>query len=202
VHRCGHDLPFLIGSRTLYGSRGLTAITLEVIETLPSISDAATHDVVLAKETIMFSVWHKLLLLSLAGQVLLGIGLTVAGTSALFAPLNDGIAADIWGNTGAPEGMAVYQQFALGVMGAVTAGWGVTGLFLAWFGIGRQQRWAWWALAEGVTVWFVLDTGLCLWLGVTTNVLFNTVLAILLAVPLAGTYRGTSNEPAASRLAA
>lgn len=150
----------------------------------------------------MFSVWHKLLLLALAGQVLLGIALTVAGSSVLFSPLNAGIAADIWGSAGAPASLGAYQTFALGVMGGLTAGWGVTGLFVAWFGVGHQQRWAWWALAEGVTVWFVLDTGLCLWLGVTTNVLFNTVLAVLLAVPLAGTYRGTSSEPAASRLAA
>ena len=149
----------------------------------------------------MFSLWHKLLLVSLAGQVLLGIGLTVAGTSALFAPLNDGIAADIWGGAGAPASSAVYQQFALGVMGAVTAGWGVTALFLAWFGIGRKQRWAWWALAEGLAVWLVLDVGICLWLGVTTNVLFNIGLAVLLAVPLAGLYRGTANESAAPRLA-
>ena len=141
----------------------------------------------------MFSVWHKLLLLSLAGQVLLGIGLTAAGTSVLFAPLNAGIAADIWGGAGAPEGMAVYQRFALGVMGALTAGWGVTGL---------QQRWAWWALAEGVAVWFILDVGICLWLGVTTNVLFNVALAVLLAVTLAGVYRGTAGQPATSRLAA
>ncbi len=150
----------------------------------------------------MFSVWHKLLLVALAGQVLLGIALTVGGTSALFAPLNDGVASDIWGAAGAPESSMIYQQFALGVMGAVTAGWGVTALFLAWFGIGKQQRWAWWALAEGLTVWFILDVGICLWLGVTTNVLFNLALAVMLAIPLAGLYRGTANTRAAQGLAA
>lgn len=150
----------------------------------------------------MFAVWHKLLLLALAGQVLLGIGLTVAGTSVLFAPLNDGTAADLWGAAGAPASLAAYQKLALGVMGGLTAGWGVTGLFVAWHGVGRQQRWAWWALAEGLAVWFVLDTGISLWLGVPTNAVFNTILAVLLAVPLAGVYRSTANAAAAPHLAA
>jgi len=51
-------------------------------------------------------------------------------------------------------------------------------------------------------VWFVLDTGISLWLGVPTNAVFNTILAVLLAVPLAGVYRSTANAAAAPHLAA
>lgn len=51
----------------------------------------------------------------------------------------------------------------------------------------RRERWAWWALALGTALWFVLDTGISAGHGVGINVAINLTVLVLIGVPLAAT---------------
>ncbi len=143
----------------------------------------------------MSTFWRQWLLLALAGQIILGLGLAFFGTGAVFEPLNAAIDAAVWGGRDVPPEARLYQRFAYGVIGATTAGWGVTALLVAARGLVEGGRWPWTALAGGLALWFVVDVGISAWLGVTANVLFNFALAAALVPPLIALY----HRPAADR---
>lgn len=65
------------------------------------------------------------------------------------------------------------------------AGWGVLLAFISHFPFKAKERWAWNAVAAGIGLWYVLDTPLSAYYGVSFNLLFNTALLLLVAIPLA-----------------
>jgi hypothetical protein len=79
------------------------------------------------------------------------------------------------------------------VLGAVLIGWTV-GLAAAWRALRRRDRGAWWTIALSVGAWYVVDTTCSLVAGFPENAVLNTVLALLIAVPLVGIRRGGLKE--------
>ena len=65
---------------------------------------------------------------------------------------------------------------------------GVVVALLSGTAFARGERWAWWALALGTALWFVLDTGVSVGHGVWPNVTINGGVAVLVAVPLLATW--------------
>lgn len=133
--------------------------------------------------------WDRLLAVGIGLVALLGAGMVLAaGPSAaafdaLFfdgaGPVPDGAASD-------------YLAFVLRVLGAVLVGWAV---LLGWL-TGRLRRrdpGAWRATVASLATWFVLDSTASLLSGFAANAVLNTVLALVLAVPLAG-MRGELGE--------
>lgn len=80
--------------------------------------------------------------------------------------------------------MRNYQQWTIGVMGAVMAGWGVQMVFIALYPFKKRESWAWNALALALVTWFVVDEAISLYYEVDFNAAFNLLLLIALAVPL------------------
>ena len=93
-----------------------------------------------------------------------------------------------------PESITAFGEAAAGyialvhaVLGAVMVGWGVTILLVLLGPFRRASREAWLILSISLTAWFIPDTGFSLWSGFWQNAAFNTVLAVLYAIPLAAT---------------
>ena len=82
-----------------------------------------------------------------------------------------------------------FQQFIYGLLGATMAGWGVFMAFIAHYPFRKKEKWAWVCIAMGVLVWYVVDTSISLSFGVMFNAAFNTVVLILVALPLGFTWK-------------
>jgi hypothetical protein len=102
----------------------------------------------------------------------------------LFDLFNQQIDPAFWRANTPGEGTKLFQQWVYGVWGATIAGWGVFITFIARYPFGAKEKWSWNCLAAGMLAWFVMDTSLSLYYRVFFNAAFNTVLLILVALPL------------------
>ena len=132
----------------------------------------------------MFVFWHRWLQIALAGLVLVGIDLAVFGDTVLFAPLNDPLNLHFFGTVQVAEEVARYQRFTFGVMGGLTAGWGLLAFLVARYALGRREAWAWYGLILSVVLWYAVDGALSAYHGAFANVIGNTLFALPVAVPL------------------
>jgi hypothetical protein len=84
---------------------------------------------------------------------------------------------------------ARYIGLAHAVLGAVMVGWGSALLWLLLGPFRRGSREAWLTVAVSLGAWFVIDTGVSLATGFWQNAVLNVVVAVVFALPLAGTWR-------------
>jgi hypothetical protein len=129
------------------------------------------------------SIWNRVLLIVVAAVAVYAFLLVVAGLwlgDTVFDLLGFGPED---GNVESAQ--RDYIRLLYGVLGAVIVGWMATIAAIVVEPLRRRELWAWWAIVISVTIWFVLDTGLSLVLGVIGHALFNVAFAIGLAVPLA-----------------
>jgi hypothetical protein len=75
------------------------------------------------------------------------------------------------------------------VLGATMAGWGVFIWFLLKNAFVKKEKWAWRALAISMMVWFIPDTMISAIYGVYFNVVVNSLLLLIIALPLSFTYK-------------
>jgi hypothetical protein len=98
------------------------------------------------------------------------------------------------------------HRFAFGLMGAVSAGWGLTFLVLfdAAHRLGAAAGPVWRGVAGATVVWYVVDSAISLATGFALNAASNTALLVALLVPLfaAGVLGGSGAgaAPAAQRM--
>ena len=85
--------------------------------------------------------------------------------------------------------VGTFQTWIYGVLGCTVAGWGVFMVFLARYPFRKRERWARNCIVAGITLWYMTDTSISLFFGVTFNAVFNTILAALVYVPLVATRR-------------
>lgn len=128
--------------------------------------------------------WQAWLTAWAAGVVVFGLILYGLGFAATSAPAAAVFA--LFGNP-LPAEPDRFLRFAVSLMGAVTAGWGVT-LAIAFRAIGRlsgadqMQAWRW--LTLGTLGWYAIDS-LASWTnGFDANVVSNTVVLGLYLVPV------------------
>ena len=126
--------------------------------------------------------WRTWMMLLGDAMILLGLAMVLAPSSALFAPLNEPAWRAIFGAAELTAEARAYHDFALGLAGAATVGWGVLVFFLAWKALPGGQPWVWQALALSLVGWFAIDTAHVLMAGVVSFAVFNVVLAVV-AVP-------------------
>lgn len=77
-----------------------------------------------------------------------------------------------------------YLNLPFMVLGAVMFGWAFMMLQLVRGPLRDAQPWALRVMAQAVSLWFVLDTGMSLALGFPTHALFNVPFALALGIPL------------------
>ncbi len=98
---------------------------------------------------------------------------------------NDRIDPGFWPDGFLPENAKNFQAWIYGVLGATVLGWGLLLAFIAYYPFKAKEKWAWNSLAAAIGFWFVVDTPISAMYGVGFNVLFNTLILIVVAVPLA-----------------
>ena len=76
------------------------------------------------------------------------------------------------------------QAWMIAIIGAVTAGWGITLLYLILVPLTRKEKWAWNAIMISMLVWFSLDTFISSYYGAHFNVVLNMVFAMQFVAPL------------------
>ena len=136
-----------------------------------------------------FAFWQKWLLAVSVYLIAFGIVLALFPQSRLMnLAFNNQINPAFWA---APSDMGPgtvrFQAWIYGVLGATVAGWGVLLAFISHFPFKAKERWAWNAIAAGIGLWFIIDSPLSACYGVSLNLLFNTALLLLIAIPLAAT---------------
>lgn len=132
--------------------------------------------------------WNRWLLF--AGWLLVVFGLLLAflnQTQLFDVAFNRQIDPVFWPAGVAAESIDSFQSWIYGVLGATVSGWGVFVVFLARYPFTKRERWARNCIAAGITLWYIADTSISLYFGVTFNALVNTVLAGLVYTPLLAT---------------
>lgn len=131
-----------------------------------------------------FDFWQRWLVGASVLVTLFGLLMVAFSGTEIFAPFNQRIDPVFWSSDLIPASARAFSTWVYAVWGATIAGWGLLIIHVVWFPIQSRERWAWQALTRALIVWYVLDTGLSLNLGVVFNALFNTLVLFLLGVPL------------------
>lgn len=143
-----------------------------------------------------FWFWHKWLFATGLLVTIFGLGLTFFNQGAFFDFLLNRQINPVFFPDGqvSPE-IVRFQQWIYAVLGATISGWGISIIFLTYYPFRSQDRWAWNAIALGVTVWYILDTTLSLYFRVVFNAAFNSILFIALWLPLVLTRKHFISKP-------
>lgn len=106
------------------------------------------------------------------------------GSSAVQVLVNTRVDPAFFSGNAAPTALEPYREWVFGVLGACMTGWGclMAGVVLEPFR--AREIWAWRALAYSLSAWFLLDTGISLYHGVTYNAVLNGILFAGFAIPL------------------
>ena len=134
-----------------------------------------------------FGFWHRYLLILSIIIVTFGIFMALFNQSPIFDLFNNQIDPVFFSDSPIPGSYAQFQGWVYGVLGSTMAGWGVMIFFIVQNPFRQREKWAWNAIAVSLGFWYLLDTGISLYFGVTFNAVFNTVLVLLLAPPLGST---------------
>ena len=134
-----------------------------------------------------FSFWQRWLWIVSLTITGFGIFMALLNRTTVFEIFNAQIDPIFWGEAGIPEAARQFQGWVYGVWGATVAGWGLLVALIARYPFRERQTWAWKAIVYSLLLWYVFDTGISLYFGVTFNAIFNTLLLILIAPPMIAT---------------
>jgi hypothetical protein len=138
--------------------------------------------------------WDRWLLFVGWLLVVFGLLLGFLNQTQLFdVAFNRQINLVFWPDEVPAESIESFQAWIYGVLGFTVSGWGVFIVFLARYPFRKRERWARDCVIVGITLWYITDTSISLYFGVTFNAVFNTVLAGLVYAPLVAT-RGEFNS--------
>jgi len=136
-----------------------------------------------------FLFWQKWLLVVGIVLVLFGIIMALFSGTTLFALFDGQINPVFWNAAEISGEIQQFQHWIYGVLGATVAGWGILITFIAYYPFKAQERWSWNCVFWGILVWFIVDTTISLYHSVYFNAIFNTVLLVLIVLPLGFTRR-------------
>ncbi len=131
-----------------------------------------------------FTFWQRWLFLLGIVVAAFGIGMALLNGTAVFDLLDKQINPVFWDQEPLPEPAEAFQGFIYGVLGATMAGWGVFIAFIAHHPFRKRERWAWNCLLAGMLLWYVVDTLISINAQVYFNAAFNTILLVLVGLPL------------------
>jgi hypothetical protein len=141
--------------------------------------------VVADKGTARFAFWRTYLLIASAVFGLQGVSWILFGSFDPFGLYTGLMARTFWGSAGLTAEAQKTFSFAVGPLGATTAGYFLLVHWLVRYGFARRERWAYTAVVAAVLVWFGLDTIASLLHGAWFNVaIVNVPCLILLGIPL------------------
>jgi len=132
-----------------------------------------------------FKFWQKWLLVSGIIVSIFGISMVLNINSEKFNSLID---PAFWGNETPNIQVRNFQQWVYGVLGATMAGWGILIAFIAAIPFKKKEKWSRNCIIAGILSWYILDTFISLKANVEFNAIGNTVLAIIILMPIFFTF--------------
>lgn len=88
-----------------------------------------------------------------------------------------------------PENSKLFYQVTMGISSAMMTGWSFFILILALIPFKRKERWAWFAILTGTLLWYCIDSSFSFYGKIYLNVLFNTIVCVVLLIPLVFTFK-------------
>jgi uncharacterized BrkB/YihY/UPF0761 family membrane protein len=139
-----------------------------------------------------FNFWQKWLLISGILVSVFGVIMVLNLTAEVFDPQFDPV---FWDEETPGIQVKNYQQWIIGVLGSVMVSWGIFIAFLAAIPFKRKEKWSRNCLLAGILSWYIVDTIISLKAHVGLNALQNTVLAIILLLPICFTFNKFKEIP-------
>jgi hypothetical protein len=131
-----------------------------------------------------FNFWYRWPLVISFVIVIFGFFMAIFNQSPLFDLFNQQIDPVFWDGNASQSAYAQFQGWVYGVLGSTMSGWGLMLFFVVRYSFQRREEWAWNAIAISLGFWYLLDTGISLYFGVHFNAVFNTLLLIVVLIPL------------------
>jgi hypothetical protein len=131
-----------------------------------------------------FRFWQRWLSLISWIVLIFGVGMALLNRTPLFALFDSQVNPAFWDYNPLPVGVDDFQGWIYGIFGATMAGWGVFLVYMARYPFQMRERWAWNCILQGLLLWYLLDTGISVYFGVVFNAILNTIILILLLLPL------------------
>lgn len=143
-----------------------------------------------------FNFWQTWLFVISIVLIVFGLLLAFFNQSVPFeVTFNANVDPHFWGLEAPTPDALLFQQWIYGVLGATIAGWGALLASLIRAAFHKKELWVWNSILYSMALWYVADTAISLQFSVEFNVIFNTLLLILVALPLTFTRRYFSPEP-------
>jgi hypothetical protein len=116
--------------------------------------------------------------------IILGLFIALFNGTPMFSLFDYQINPVFWNSTVPCEGAKPFQGWIYGVLGSTILGWGILMYFITHYPYKNKQKWAWNCIFMSMLCWYLIDTTLSINFQVMFNALFNTVLFILVIIPL------------------
>lgn len=136
-----------------------------------------------------FLFWQRWLVCLSVVITLFGLWMAFFSRTDLFAVVNNHYNAVFWGTANAPSNVVAFQEWMYGAWGGTVAGWGVFLVFISMHPFRNLERWSWYCMAGGLSLWFVVDTYFSAAFRVYPNVALNILLFMAAMIPLVFTVR-------------
>lgn len=145
-----------------------------------------------------FVFWQRFLLGGSLLTALFGLLLAFFSRSQAFNIIfNNAIDPVFWPEGITPAGVA-FQGWVYGAWGSTVAGFGLLLAFIAAGPFKRREGWSYRAILFAVGLWYLVDTAYSALFGVWVNVALNTVLLVIIGLPLFFTRKQFLPSPKAS----
>jgi len=136
-----------------------------------------------------FEFWQQWLLWVSVAVAAFGLAMAVFSNTPLFSWMNSQIDPVFWNASVTNSAVVSFRTWIYAVLGAAVLGWSVTLAFIANYPFKKKEKWSWQAIAYGMFAWYVLDTWFFLSFRVYFSAALNTVLFVLVMLPLIMTYK-------------
>ena len=140
-----------------------------------------------------FRFWQRWLQGVSVASALFGLLFLVAPDARVLGGYNQQVVGAFHGwpsrGRGGPAAALEHQRWAIAVLGSAMLGWAILLTWVATVPFGRRELWAWWCIGVSVLAWAVGDSIVSYRAGIGLEVLWNAIVVLLVALPLAMTYR-------------
>ena len=154
---------------------------LRILQLALYLPKIAYFDIAIRPMMPGYEFWRKWLIAD--SVLILFVGAFLISMSAHPDPAADPFTSLFW-KDGISDGAGMFYAWAFGVWGATLAGWATTLMFIAVYPLKKKEAWAFYSIGLSIAIWYPLDTFISFYFGVLLNCALNTVLLVLVVVPL------------------
>jgi hypothetical protein len=138
---------------------------------------------------VSFRFWQRWLQGVCVASALAGLLFVVAPGARVLDGYNRQVVEAFHGSSSQSAEALDHQRFAIAVLGSAMLGWSIVLLWVATVPFGRREAWAWRSIAASVAAWVLGDSIVSYRAGVGLELLWNAIVVVSIALPLAMTYR-------------